>query len=135
MGGVVVQGDSSPVVAHGDAQISCNIADLGGGDERVPHGMEADRLGVSSPPGDPTDEASRAVPVEAASVGGGEGRPGGSFADGQVHAQGGARRQGDSSGLAALAQHREGPMPPLQAKGLDKGRAMQVGADATLRRS
>src|SRR5579875_673851 len=29
---------------------------------------------------------------------------------------GGARRQGDGDGLAALAQHRQGPMPPLEPR-------------------
>ncbi len=57
--------------------------------------------------------------VETATITYGEDRPGAAFADGQVDGAGGARRQGDRDGLTALAQHRQGPMPPLHPEGLD----------------
>ncbi len=38
---------------------------------------------------------------------------------GQVDGAGGAWREGDSHGLAALAQHRQSPMAPFDAEGFD----------------
>ncbi len=81
--------------------------------------MGADRLGDPGPPGDPSDDPSRAVTVEATTVRCGEDRSGAAFADREVHGPGRARRQRDGDGLASLAQHRPGPMPPLDAEGLD----------------
>jgi hypothetical protein len=60
----------------------------GGGDEGVSQGVRADRLGDPGSAGDTADDASCAVPVEAPAVAGGEDRPGGSFADGQVDGAG-----------------------------------------------
>ena len=59
--------------------------------------------------------------VEATTVGGGEDRADAALADGEVHGPGSSRRQGDGDGLAALAQHDEGPMSSLHPEGLDVG--------------
>jgi hypothetical protein len=55
-----------------------------GGDEGVTQGVRSDRFGDPGREGDPADDASGAVPVEAAASGVGEDRALAALADGRV---------------------------------------------------
>jgi hypothetical protein len=64
----------------------------GGGDERVPQGVERDDFGDPGASGDLADDPPGAVPVHPTAVRGREHRPIRTLADGQVDRPGGARR-------------------------------------------
>ena len=126
VGGVAVEGDPGPVVAHGGAGVGVaggflHVAqrDPGverGGDERVAQRVRSDPLGDPGAAGDPAHDPAGGVAVEPAAVGGEEDRSFAAFADGQVDGAGGAGRERDGDDLAALAQDGEGAVAAFEAE-------------------
>jgi hypothetical protein len=100
-------------VAQWDAGIQ------GGGDEGMAEGVRPDPLFDGRPFCDPAHDSRRAVAVQGGAVRPDEDRARGSPPDGQVDRQGCARRQRGGDDLAALAQHPESAMPPLETEGFD----------------
>ena len=100
-------------VAQGDAGVE------GGGDERVPQRVRADRLGDAGSFGHAADDASGAVPVQALAVGAEEDRPVKAFADREVEAAGGPWGERDGDDLATFAQDGEGAVAAFAAHGGD----------------
>jgi hypothetical protein len=70
-----------------------------GGDQGVPQGVRADRFGDAGSSGDTPHDPAGAVAIEALSVGSAEDRSVETFADRQVEATGGARRERDGNDL------------------------------------
>jgi hypothetical protein len=102
-------------VAQGHARVE------GGGDERVPKGVRADRLADLGAVRDPAEDPPGAVPVQPPPICGQEHGAIDAFRDGQVDRPGSARRKRDGDDLAALAGDRQRPVPALQAQMLDTG--------------
>jgi hypothetical protein len=82
----------------------------GSGNERVLQGVRPDRLVDPGPTSDTADDPRCAVTVQTVTILGDEDRAGVPVADGQVDGAGGARREGNADGLAALADDSEGAM-------------------------
>jgi hypothetical protein len=78
-----------------------------------------DRFDDSGAAGDPTDDPRRTVAVQPPAVRSQEERPVTALADGQVDRPGSARRERDGNHLAAFAVDHQGPVPALDAQGLD----------------
>src|SRR5205085_1814979 len=91
----------------------------GGGDERMPEGVRADRLVDPRPASEAPHDPPRGVAVEALAVSPDEDRPLGPFADGEIDRSGRARRQRDGDDLAAFAEHGEGAMAAFDAERFD----------------
>jgi hypothetical protein len=87
----------------------------------VPQRVGRDSLADPCAAGGLADDPPGAVPVQPPTVRGQEHRPADTFADGQVHRPGGARRERDGHHLAALTGDRQRPVPALKAQLLDVG--------------
>jgi len=127
VGGVPVEGDPGPVIAHGGvrggfldvAQWDAGVQRCG--DEGVAQGVWPDGLADAGTPGDPSHDPASAVPVHPLPVGSEEDRAVESFTDGQVDRTGGAGCQRDGDDLAALAQHGQGAVSAFKAELVDIG--------------
>ena len=112
VGGVPVQRDPGPVVAHGGSGVG-----VGGGflhvperhacverrgDEPVRERVWPDGLGDPGAAGYPVDDPGGAVPVQPTAIGSQQDGPFTALADGQVDRPGGARGERDGDDLAAL---------------------------------
>ena len=131
VGGVPVETAAGAVIAHRRARIGVRgrFLDItkrypgveGGGDERMPQGVRPDRLGHSGAAGYPAHDPPGTVPVQPTAISRQEDRSFGALADGQVDRPRGARCEQDGDNLAAHAGDDQGPVPALDARGLDVG--------------
>src|SRR5260370_12758149 len=89
------------------------------GDERVAERVRPHGLGDPRAAGYLADDPGGAVPVQPAAIGSQEDGSFAAFADGQVDRPRRARCERDGDDLAALAGDHQGPVPALDAEGLD----------------
>jgi transposase len=129
VGGVSVERNSGPVVAHGGAGVGVaggflHIAQRNpgvkrGGDERVAQRVGPHALGYPCPSGDTPDDTTGRVSIDPLAVGSDEDRSLAAFPDHQIDGAGRAGRHRYGHDLATLAQDRERAVPALQAEVLD----------------
>ena len=129
VGGVAIEGDPRPVVAHRGPRIGVGGCFLdiakwyscveGCGDEGVSQGMGSDRLVDPRLLGDALHDAPRSVTVEAIAAWAEEDRSVRTLTDGQIDCPCRAGRKRNGHDLSALSEDYERPVPSFETQGLD----------------